>query len=91
MTSKNGEIQAPQPRPEENVEQMIQIAPLDVHLNSCGFQVTKRPDGSTILIFQHQSGLMRFTAAIPPDAVTTLIEQLSGGITIAKSMPTVMQ
>jgi hypothetical protein len=90
MTSKNGEIQAPKPRPEEDVEQMGRIAPLDVHLNSCGFQVVKQPNGAAILIFQHQSGLMRFTAALPPDAVADLIQMLTGGVTIARSMP-VMQ
>jgi hypothetical protein len=90
MTDKNGKTQAPQLRPEENVEQMVQIAPIDVHLNSCSFEVGDLPQGGKVIVFQHQTGVIRFTASLPPDAVSTLIQKLTGGIVVARDVP-VMQ
>jgi hypothetical protein len=90
MTNKNGETQFPQPRPEEAIEQMVQIAPIDVHLNSCSFEVGDLPQGGKVIVFQHQTGVIRFTASLPPDAVSTLIQKLTGGIVVARDVP-VMQ
>jgi hypothetical protein len=88
MTTKNGEVQAPQLRPEEVVP--MQVAPIDVHLNSCSFEVGELPQGGKVIVFQHASGVIRFTASLPPDAVSTLIQKLTGGIVVARDVP-VMQ
>jgi hypothetical protein len=90
MSEKNGEVQAPQQRPEEAVAEMIQVAPIDVHLNSCSFEVGELPQGGKVIVFQHQTGVIRFTASLPPDAVSTLIQKLTGGIVVARDVP-VMQ
>jgi hypothetical protein len=89
MSEKNGEVQAPQLRPDE-APQIVQVAPIDVHLNSCSFEVAELPQGGKVIVFQHQTGVIRFTASLPPDAVSTLIQKLTGGIVVARDVP-VMQ
>lgn len=88
MTEKNGKIQAPQPRPDEPMR--IQLAPLNVELNSCQFHVEDGPAGAKVLRFIHQSGVIAFSAVLPEPAVAELMKQLSGGIEIARTLP-VMQ
>lgn len=88
MTTKNGEVQAPQPRPEE---EMVQVAPIITLLQSCRHVVTKRPDGLTDLVFVHLSGLVAWQATLTEKGVSELIRDLSGGIEIARVVPPVMQ
>jgi hypothetical protein len=85
MTEKNGDIQAPQLRAEE--PQMIQLAPLNVDLNSCAFDVFDSPGGGKIVRFTHRSGVICFSASLPEPAVAELIKRLQGGIEIARVLP----
>ena len=88
MTSKNGEIQAPQPRPDE--VEMVQIPPIVTLLQGCRHIVTRRPDGMTDLVFVHVSGLVAYQATLTEKGCADLIRDLTGGVEIARSMP-VMQ
>ena len=72
---------------EVRMVEMPQIAPLELSLNSCRFLVTERPDNMVALTFQHMTGVIQYTAVLTREAVSELVRQLTGGITIANTIP----
>jgi hypothetical protein len=87
MTTKNGEVQAPQPRPDDIVVETAEVAPIIFVLNSCTFNVNRRPDGLRELSFVHKSGAFAALAMLTDENVADLIRQLTGGIDVARSIP----
>jgi hypothetical protein len=64
----------------------IQLAPIEVSLNGCTFDVVERPDGVKLLRFIHQSGVIAYIAPLTKEAAGNLARQLTG-ITIARDLP----
>jgi hypothetical protein len=64
----------------------IQLAPIEVSLNGCNFDVVERPDGVKLLRFIHQSGVIAYIAPLTKEAAGNLARQLTG-IAIARDLP----